>query len=214
MIETINTNNGGALNEAEFIVPKGYRLVKVVVGQSDEVAVTCSQCGGSSLHTAARCIYCGVARTHYEYQLDDGRLAQRLSRIPGQVTVSYGSLEGCVWAEEVRINQGSRVGSVIAGDNAYFEDDTFSGSVYSPIVRATGHVHFTELATSVLIATSGRVNARQVTVYDGGELVLPRFSPISELRLGEGVAEPSRLGLIAIGSIIRGNFPSPQEWNK
>lgn len=200
-----------------IIIPDGFDLVVVKVGEQDSVEANCPQCGGASLHTSANCVYCGTSRTHYEYQKkgSENEVDKIIGRSPmmAKITVEDGSFEGAILAKEVRIGEDSVVGDIQAGDNAYLAKKAKAGFVFSPIIRTEEDVEISQMATSVLTA-SGPLKAGIVTIYNGGSLNIPLLSRIGELRLGKGVEEPPWYVKFGIKKIVHDDIGLPKDWEK
>lgn len=209
----------GELNEDAIIIPEGYDLVLVQVGEKETIEQNCSQCGGASMHTAAQCVYCGTGRTHYEYKKhgaeNEADEIKGKPKMSDAIIVNQGTLEGEIWATKVSIGKDSVVGNIVGGDNVNMDDNSKAGFIFSPIVRTENNVTVSQLATSVLVA-SGALRADIVTIYDGGRVNIEGGTVIKELRLGKGVEEPEGgwFSNFKISKVVRGDFPKPSEWNK
>lgn len=203
----------------EIVIPDGYEFALVAVDGKDSVDSICPQCGGSSLHTSPACVYCNTARTHYEYKKIGSEneadvISDNQSTMMDEYIVERGRMEGRIWAKEVTIGAESKVGDVVGGDNVYLEGRAQAGYVFAPIIRTSRDVTISQLATSVL-TSSGSLHAGIVTIYDGGEAIIPPGSKVSELRLGRGVKKPNWITrALGIKKIVDGDFPAPSEWKK
>ena len=214
------TQELGELDENAIVIPEGYELVLVQVGEKETIDQNCGQCGGASMHTAAQCVYCGTGRTHYEYKKlgaenEAGEISGKPSTMSDATIVNQGSLEGEIWSEKVTIGKDSVVGNIVGGDNVNMDDNSKAGFIFSPIIRTEDSVTVSQMATSVLVA-SGALHADIVTIYDGGRVNLESGTVIKELRLGKGVTEPEGgwFTSLKISKVVRGDFPKPREWNK
>lgn len=227
--QSIDEGSEQALAPEAFIIPTGYKLVRVEIDANPKIESSCSHCGGSTaLLTAAACDYCASPRTHYAYQKEGQEMDQKLPTASqpqyteGQVTVTRNTLEGTISADEVRVGIGSTVGKIDARDNVYFDADSQAGSIFSPIITVGERVRATEAATSVL---DGSLTADYVTIFDGGR-ISGSTKNIRVLRLGNNVQAPessstsfSIRGLFTRNKteptrIIRGDFPVPTAWQK
>ena len=216
---TQRTDEQEILDQNAIIIPEGYDLVLVQVGDQEKIDPNCGQCGGASMHTAAACVYCGTGRTHYEYKKKGDK--SEFGEINGKpsmqssILVEQGSLEGELWADKVTTGEDSVVGNIVGGDNVNMDSRSKAGFIYSPIIRTKDDVTVNQIATSVLTST-GALHADIVTIYDGGNINIENGTTIKELRLGKGVEEPAAgwFSKNKIGKITHGDFPKPTEWLK
>lgn len=214
------TNEVVGIDKDAIIIPEGFELVVVKVGNQENIEPSCPTCGGSSLHTAAACVYCGNGRTHYEYKKIGGEEVKKTSgqeKMSNKVIVEQGTMEGKISANEVRIEEGSVVGDIVGGDNVYLAEGAKAGFVYSPILRTERGVEISQAATTVF-DYNGPVVIDVLTVYNttspDSVLNIATGSKINELRLGTGIEEPGMFERWGIKKITHGDFPVPKEWIK
>lgn len=200
------------------VIPEGYDIILVPIGDSDHVEAFCSQCNGASPETAPACVYCGTGRTHYEYKkLDEPdpkpKKVGSHKEMSDKVKVDVKSMEGQVRARHVTIGEESVVGDIVGGEDVYMDAHSSAGFVFSPMVNTKANVTISHLATRDL-NTDGPIIADTLKIYDGGRLELHMGSQIGTLMLGKDVEAPNWIISMNIKNTIQGDFPRPKIWEK